>query len=129
MLLGVCFLRKWGQIITGNDARASFVFLYVEGVAVRLVGVGDGVGGAGDGGDEVAIWDVGITELAGRMQSAATDRFEAAVGGVVGVRCNQLRRWRGAAAYTRENCCNATPAPMRGNLRLRKLAVIEEMWR
>ena len=38
-------------------------------------------------------------------------------------------RMKSAATYTRENCCNATPAPTRGNLRLRKLAEIEEMWR
>jgi hypothetical protein len=44
------------------------------------------------------------------MQSAATDRFEATVGGVVGVRCNQLRRWRGAAAYTRGGCAPQDPA-------------------
>ena len=50
-------------VITGNDVCASFVFLYVEDVAVRFVGVGYGVRGAGDGGEEVAVWDVGITEL------------------------------------------------------------------
>ena len=40
----------------------------------------------------------------GRMQSAGTDGFQTACDGVVGVRCYLLRRWRGAAAYTRGGC-------------------------
>ena len=56
--------------------------LGVEDIAVRLVGVGrsdqcrvisEQWERGCDGGEEVAIWDVEITELAGRMQSAATE--------------------------------------------------------
>lgn len=43
-----------GVIILRYEGCASFVFLYVEDIAVWLVGVGYGVGGAGDGGEEVA---------------------------------------------------------------------------
>ena len=49
-------------VITGNDVCASFVFLYVEDVAVRFVGVGYGVRGAGDAFYEVTVGFVGVVE-------------------------------------------------------------------
>jgi hypothetical protein len=39
-----------GIVVTGDDAGANFVLLDVEQVAIRFVGVCDGVDGAGDSG-------------------------------------------------------------------------------
>ncbi len=39
-----------GVVVTGDDTGANFVLFDVEQVAVRFVGVGDGVDGAGEDG-------------------------------------------------------------------------------
>ena len=51
-----------GVVITGGGGGANFVLLEVEDVAVWFVAVGDGVDGAGDFFDEVAIREVLVGE-------------------------------------------------------------------